>query len=184
MLFRIGSTGIRRRFSDRRCSRQCSVASISTRSKEPARPDATGRGLHRDPLVVAAIADVDVTAVLRAPHPALRIAIPVVAIPVVVVVVAVMVMAVAIVMMPAMAAVMAVAAVMAMTAVMTMTTAVAATAARRRVTYGGDRRDRQRDRGSSGCEHSTLHSDFSLSWSRATIALDTPAQVLKRPKVL
>jgi hypothetical protein len=139
--------------------------------KEPARADTTGRALHRDPLVVAAIADVDVTAVLRAPHPALRIAIRVVAIPVVAVVV-VMVMAVMAVMaaMPVMAvvAVMAVMAVVAVTTVMTMTTSVmamtpAATAAAlgRRVACGGDRRNRQRDCGSSGCEHSTLHSHFS-----------------------
>ena len=105
---------------------------------------------------------------------------PVVAVAVVVAVMVVMpVMSVTTVM-----AVVAVTTVMAMAAVMAVTTATTTAALRRRVARGGERRNRQHDRGSSGCEHSMLHSDFSLSWSRATIALGTPAQVLKRPKVL
>ena len=58
-------------------------------------------------------------------------------------------------------------AVVAMT--MTMTAAVATTG--RRVTRGGEGRNRQHDGSGSGGEDGTLHFNFSWGFSRATIAL-------------
>jgi hypothetical protein len=60
-------------------------------------------------------------------------------------------------------------AVMAVTVAMTVTAAVAA--AGRRVTRGGEGRNRQHDGSGSGGEDGTLHVNFSWGFSRATIAL-------------
>ena len=110
---------------------------------------------------VGAVADVDVAVVHRAPAPAARVAdvivavVPVVVMPVVVMtVVAVVVMAV-----------------MAMTVTVTVAMTAAVAAAGRRVTRGGEGRNRQHDGSGSGGEDGTLHVNFSWGFSRATIAL-------------
>ena len=56
-------------------------------------------------------------------------------------------------------------------AVMAMTMTAAMAAAGRRVTRGGEGRNRQRDGSGSGGEDGTLHCNFSWGVSRATIAL-------------
>ena len=92
---------------------------------------------------------------------------------VVAVVVAVVVMAVVVVAVVVMA-------VMAMTAVM----AAAVAAAGRRVTRGGEGRNRQRDRGGSGGEDGTLHRNFSWVAPERPSPWRVPVSALRCPEVM
>jgi uncharacterized membrane protein YgcG len=104
------------------------------------------------------MADVDAAAVVWAPLPAAAAVAIRVVVAVVVAVVAVVVMMAVV----AMTVVAAVATVMAVvTTVVAVATAVTAAALGRRIARGGEGRNRQYDRGSGGCQGSTLHSDFS-----------------------
>jgi hypothetical protein len=68
-------------------------------------------------------------------------------------------------------AVMAVVAMMAVAVAVAMTVTAAVAAAGRRITRGGEGRNRQHDGSGSGGEDGTLHVNFSWGFSRATIAL-------------
>jgi uncharacterized membrane protein YgcG len=128
------------------------VRSLSVRNEKTHPGEVRPGGPFITICLVGAVADVDVAVEVAAPLPARAVAI---AVAVEVAVMAVMVVVVMAVVMMAVVVVM----------TMAMAVATAVAAAGRRVTRGGERRNRQHNSSGSGGEDSTLH--FNFSWGSA-----------------